>query len=137
MNQFHRTFNNFHYTFNFKHNSIYFNALIANSKVCFITNNVKGLQSSKKRSKFIKHLKDKLQFNRLLFLQETHSVSDDENAWADDFKGQVFLSQGTSDSRGVFIAYLSSKSFVVNIKRNDDAGRILILDVTNDDLTTF
>ena len=137
MNQFHRTFNTFHYTFNFKHNSIYFTALIANSKVCFITNNVKGLQSSKKRSKFIKHLKDKLQFNRLLFLQETHSVSDDENGWADDFKGQVFLSHGTSDSRGVFIAYLSSKSFVVNIKRNDGAGRILILDVTNDDLTTF
>ena len=53
----------------------------------------------------------------LLFLQETHSVSDDENAWADDFKGQVFLSHGTSNSCVVLIAFLGFKSFVVKNKK--------------------
>ena len=42
---------------------------MANSKACFITNNVKGLQSSKKRLKLIKYLKTKLESNGLLFLQ--------------------------------------------------------------------
>ena len=106
---------------------------MANSKVCFVTNNVKGLQSSKKRLKLIEYLKNKLESNGVLFLQETHSISNDENAWADDFQGQVFFPHGTSSSRGVLIAYLGSKSFVVKNKRNDDTGRILILDDPIDD----
>ena len=47
---------------------------MANSKVCFVTNNVKGLQSSKKRLKLIEYLKNKLESNGVLFLQETHSI---------------------------------------------------------------
>ena len=39
----------------------------------------------------------------------------------------------TSNSPGVLIAYLGSKSFVVKNKRNDDAGCILIFDVSIDD----
>ena len=68
-----------------------------------------------------------------MFLQETHFVSDDGNAWADDFEGHVFFSHGTSNSCGVLIAYLGSKFFVVKSKRNCQPGRILILDVTIDD----
>ena len=83
---------------------------MANTKVCFVTNNVKGLQSSKKRLKVIEYLKNKLESNGVLFLQKAHSISIDENAWADDFKVQVFFSHGTSNSRGVLIAYLGSKS---------------------------
>ena len=45
-----------------------------------------------------------------------------------------FFSHGTSKSCGVLIAYLASKSFVVKNKRNYDAGCILILDVTTDDI---
>ena len=42
---------------------------MANSKVCFVTNNVKGLQSSKKRLKLIEYLKNKLESNgHTLFL---------------------------------------------------------------------
>ena len=47
---------------------------------------------------------------------ETHSVSDDENAWVDDFKGQVIFSHGTSNNCGALIACLGSKSFVVKKK---------------------
>ena len=73
-------------------------------------------------------MKSKLESNGVLFLQETHSISNDENAWADDFKSEDFFSHGTSKSRSVLIAYLGSKSFVVKNKRIDDAGGILILD---------
>ena len=106
---------------------------MANSKLCFVTNKVKGLQSSKKRLKLIEYLKNKLESNGVLFLQETHPISNDENAWADDFKGQVFFSHGTSNSGGVLTAYLGSKSFVVKYKRNDDTGHILMLDASIDD----
>ena len=105
---------------------------MANSKVCFVTNNVKGLQSSKKRLKLIEYLKNKLESNGVLFLQETHSISNDKNAWADDFKGQVFFSHGASNFCGVLIAYLGSKSLVVKNKRNVEAGFILKLDVLID-----
>ena len=62
-----------------------------------------------------------------------HTISNDENAWADDSKGQVLFSLDKSNSRGVLIAYLGSKSFFVKNKRNDDDGLILILDVSIDD----
>lgn len=55
-----------------------------------------------------------------------------ENPRAGDFKYQVFFSHGTSSSGGVLMTYLRSKSFVVKNKRNE-AGRILILDVTIDE----
>ena len=100
---------------------------MADCKVCFVRNNVKGLQSSKKRLKLIEYLKNKLESNGVLFLQEKHSISNEENAWADDFKGQVFLSHDTSNSCGVLIAYLGCKSFVIKNKRSGDAGRILNL----------
>ena len=64
------------------------NAVIASSKVCFITNNGKGLQSSKKWLNIIENnywiLKNKLWSNGVLFRQ-TYTVSNDENTWADAF----------------------------------------------------
>ena len=78
-------------------------------------------------------MKNKLESNGVLLLHETHSISDDENSWADDSEGQVIFSHGTSNSRGVLVVYLGSESFVVKNKINDDAGHILILDVTIDD----
>ena len=76
--------------------------------MCFIRTNVKDLESSKKRLKPIEYLEHKLESNRVSFLQKTHSVSNDRNAWNDDFKGQVFFSHGTSNSSGVLNAYLDS-----------------------------
>ena len=61
----------------------------------------------------MEYLKNKLESNGVLFLQETHSISNDKNGQADDFKGQVFFLHCTSNSRAVLIAYLGSKSFVV------------------------
>ena len=44
----------------------------------FITNNVKGIQSIKKRLKLIEYFKSKITTHGILFLQEIHSSSEDE-----------------------------------------------------------
>ena len=43
-------------------------------------NNSKCLQSSKKQLKLIEYPKNKLEFNAVIFLQETHSVSDERKS---------------------------------------------------------
>ena len=85
--------------------------------------------NKKKRVKLIEYLKKKLESNGLLFLQETHSVFNDENAWADHFKGEVFFLMVHPTP---VITCLGSKSLAVKNKRNDGPGRILILDITID-----
>ena len=47
-------------------------------KINFISNNVKGFQSTNKRLKLIKYFKDGIVSNGFLFLQETHSTVNDE-----------------------------------------------------------
>ena len=79
----------------------------------FISNNVKGLQATNKRLKFIKYLKDKIVSNGFLFLQETHSTVNDEIKWKDDFKGEVFHSHGKSNSCGVLIYFTGSKKLFI------------------------
>ena len=44
------------------------------NKINFISNNVKGFQSTNKRLKLIKYFKDKIISNGFLFLQEIHST---------------------------------------------------------------
>ena len=69
----------------------------------------------------------------LFFLQETHSSIEDEKQWSDNFKGNIFYSHGTTNSCGVAIAFFGSKSLEVVETRNDDQGRILILDIKSCD----
>ena len=57
------------------------------NRINFISNNVKGFQSTSKRLKLIKYFKDKIASNGFLFLQETVN---DEIKWKDHFKGEVF-----------------------------------------------
>ena len=47
-------------------------SIISSNNLTFLTNNVKGLQASKKRIKLIEYFKSKLNHNGFLFLQETH-----------------------------------------------------------------
>ena len=85
------------------------------NKINFISNNVKGFQSTNKRLKLIKYFKDKIVPNGFLFLQETHSTVNDEIKWKDDFKGEVFYSHGKSTSCDVLICCISSKIFLLGI----------------------
>ena len=46
--------------------------MLPNNKMSFINNNVKGIQSSKKRLKWIEYFKDKIGSTGVLFPQEIH-----------------------------------------------------------------
>ena len=107
-----------------------FNGLMfPNKSLSFITNNVKGIQPSKKRLKLIQYFKDKIGSTEVLFLQETHSNSKIEQKWKEDFKGQVFFSHGKKNSCGVLTAIFWKRNFFVNKQETDKQRRIFILDV--------
>ena len=98
----------------------------------FLSNNVNGLNSSKKRIKMFEYFREKIANNGILFLQETHSSHDTVINWRDDFKGELFFSHGTTNSCGVMIGYLRSNKIKVNRIKNDNQGRILIVDADID-----
>ena len=55
----------------------------------FLSNNVNGLCSSKKRVTVFEYFKGQIINNGIMFLQETHSSEDTFDEWRDDFKGEV------------------------------------------------
>ena len=63
-------------------------SMISSNNLTFLTNNVKGLQLSKKRITLIEYFRSKLNHNEFLFLQETHSNIKDENTWSMILKGR-------------------------------------------------
>ena len=69
----------------------------------FITNNVKRIKSIKKRLKLIEYFKSIITTNGILFLQETHSSSDDEQKWRDNFGGNTFFSHRKRNSWKIFV----------------------------------
>ena len=66
---------------------------MSNDNLKFVTNNVKGLQSTYKRLKMFEYFRNILSPNGIIFLQETHSSINGEKNWCDEFKGgTVFFS---------------------------------------------
>ena len=57
--------------------------------------------------------------------------------WNDEFKGKLFFSDGQSNSCGVAIGFISNTSFQVSDRKQDESGRILILDVKISDSDDF
>ena len=100
----------------------------------FISNNVKGIQSIKKRLKLTEYYKSKITTHGILCLQETHSSRDDEQKWRHSFGGNTFFSHGKINSSGVLISYIGTHNFAVNNQKTDNDGRIFILDVTTNDV---
>ena len=101
---------------------------IMNGNYNFISNNVKGIKASEKRLKLFEYLKNNINDNGFIFLQETHSLSNDELKWKDEFGGPLFFSHGKSNSCGVAIGYCGTEDFKVVNTACDKNGRILILD---------
>ena len=94
----------------------------------FISNTFKGIKASEKRLILFEYLKNNINNNGFIFLQETHSISNDELKWKDDFGGRLLFSHGKSNSCGVAINYCRTEAFkVVNTACNKN-GQILILD---------
>ena len=95
----------------------------------FLSNNVKGLQSAKKRLKLFNFSKNKIGPKGILFLQETHSSVGTEK-WIDDFKDKIYYSHGKTNSCGVLIAIYGNLNIYVKNIVHDNDGRVLIVDTT-------
>ena len=102
------------------------------NQISMISNNVNGIQSTKKRLKMIQYFKNKLLPQGILFLQETHSSESNEASWRDELNATLFFSHGSSNSCGVLIGFLGQ--FDVNVLNQmwGNKGCILILNVTID-----
>ena len=98
----------------------------------FISNNVKGIKASEKQLKLLEYLKKNINDNGFIFLQETHSLSNDELKWKDEFGGPLFPHE-KSNSCVVAIGYCGTEDFKVVNTACDKNGRILILDAELND----
>ena len=66
---------------------------IMNGNYKFISNKVKGIKASEKPLKLFEYLKNSINRNGFIFLQETHSLSNDELKWKDEFEGPLFFTR--------------------------------------------
>ena len=100
----------------------------------FISTNVKGIQKSEKRVKIFQYLKNSTSTNGFNFLRETHSSVDDEKRWCNEVNGNLYFSHGNTNSGGVAIRYVVSKSFVLANQTADKNGRLLLIEAIVDDV---
>ena len=100
----------------------------------FILNNVKGIQKSEKRIKIFEYLKNSISPSGLIFLQETHSFVDEEKRWCNELNGSLYFSHGKTNSGGVAIGYVGSRSFVLTNQTADKNDRLLLIEAIVDDV---
>ena len=62
-------------------------------------------------------------------MQETHSDQNVMPLWKNEWGGDVIFNHGTSNSRGILIAFSESFEFKMLQKLSDDEGRILICSI--------
>ena len=99
----------------------------------FLCNNLKGLQTSKKRLKLFNYFKNNIFPNHILFLQEMHHTKENEINWKDEFDANLYFSHGKSNSCEVLIGLSGNKTFTVKKHLFNKNGRILILEALVDD----
>ena len=87
--------------------------------------NVRGLRDRKKRREIFNWLKTVYDGgNCYVFLQETHSVSNDEIEWQTDWESKIVFDHGSSKSCGVAILFpMSCKNDKYDIISYDNNGR--------------
>ena len=93
--------------------------------ICSINTN--GLQQSEKRQRLIEWSKQ--QQCNILLMQETHFSQNIENKLIQDFKGSLYQSNGTSNSRGVAIWIKKNVEFKLIDEYKDNEGRLLLINV--------
>ena len=81
------------------------------NNIKFISDNFRGIKNSDKRIKIFQYLKNKVDSNGVVFLQEVHFCEKDEKKW--NFKGTQFFWHGSRNSCGVAIGYSEVKSFIL------------------------
>lgn len=98
------------------------------SNIHFISYNVRGLRDNLKRRKIMRFLNQR-KFD-VAFIQESHSVLQDEKIWQNEWGGKIYFAHGTNDSKGVGIWIKKGSPIMVQDQIQDDAGRYIILNVS-------
>ena len=78
----------------------------------FLSNNLKALQTFKKRFKLFNYFKNKIFPSVSIFLQETCSTKENEINWKDEFNGDLYSSHVKSNSPGVLICFSGNKTLL-------------------------
>ena len=100
------------------------------------TVNCKGLQQSEKRNRLIEWTNQ--QKCNILFMQETHFTETLTNKLYTEFRGNLFLSNGVSNARGIAIWLKKELDFKIIDSHKDTEGRFLLLNVEiNEDVFTL
>ena len=101
-----------------------------------ISLNAQGLRDYTKRHNVFNFMKKHTSSKGIIFMQETHSLKTCENTRTNQFgcgnKHTVF-SHGTSDSRGVLIAFRDASTYKVISQYIDDSGRFIVLNTLIED----
>ena len=63
----------------------------------------------------------------IAFLQETHSTVDIETEWSQRYKGDIIMSHGTSNSKGVAILFGDQLDYSIVKKIIDQNGRFILV----------
>ena len=84
---------------------------IMNGNYSVISNNVKGIKASEKGLELFEYLRNNIKSNGFIFLQETHSSSNDEQKWKDDFGAPLFFFTQKKQSLWRDNPVLSNKRF--------------------------
>ena len=77
----------------------------------FVSKTVKGIKLSEKRLKLFEYLRNNINNNGFIFLQETHLSSNDEQKWKDNFRGFSISSHVKSNFCGMAISYCETEAF--------------------------
>ena len=104
-----------------------------NTNIHVLTLNVQGVRDRNKQKRVYEWAKQ--QKANILFLQETHLTDDTFQTFDQQFKGTVFHSFGTSNSRGVAVLIHSSVCHKVLNVYSDSYGRLLIVNIEIDQVT--
>ncbi len=84
--------------------------------------NANGLGDEAKRKAVFSKLR---RYNSIVFLQETHSVSDKEKEWNDEWGGKILFSHGSSNSKGAAILFPPHLDLNIEEDFRDCNGRII------------
>ena len=107
-------------------------------RISVATFNVRGLRNRKKRRTIFRHLHVKYR-NHIVIMQETHSSSDVEATWQNEWGSNIVFSQGTALKAGVAILLPRSFCGVIHDRHADTEGRIagVRLQVGNDQVSVL
>ena len=62
------------------------------------------------------------------FLQEIHSIKDDESLWTKELKcDQIYFCHGENNARGTFIGLSKNLEYTIESEYSDDRGRFVVL----------